>query len=223
MRKSLMSIAIAVGLSSMAAMAGATTIDTSATSLDFSFSSTVASLESALTLGATGSASLVGSGTSVTDIVLPGSSLALNGTSLATWSENTGGLTITSGANVITLSNFAYSAATSDLNFSLAINGTAVSGGGTMVAGSQSTTTAFTSAGGAFTADSLTLTSATASTIANALGYGLFAGTLASVSFGNMTVTAAAQTTTVPEASSFAMMALGLIGAGVLARRRKSA
>lgn len=212
-----------LALSPLTAHAVAFTAPAEAT---FSLSDSLIGLQTGSTpieVGVSGSGSVIQNATGqVTAVILPLTSLDVTGTDLSSFAGVGSGLTLTAGTASASLSDFAYSAATRELNFTVDFGaGSPLSGA--FVATSQATTVPFVDGAaptGSFLASSLKLTSATASTIVSGLGLPAFySGILASVDFGNVEVNVSA----VPEPSTYALIGLGLAGAAVAARRRRQA
>lgn len=233
MMKKLKAVAVAATLSALAPLAAHATAFGAGSTMSFYFSDTVIGLEGpSLTIGVSGAGQLItDGGTTVLGASAPGAALDLTGTNLNTWTGGSAGITLSGNGTTIDMNSFAYATATKQLTFQISINGAAPTAGAFQVysctglfctPGTQSTAIPFDASNpaaptGQFLATKLRLTSASATTIATALGMASSASTLTSVDFGNMAIEA---TAAVPEPSTYALLGLGLGVAGFVARRR---
>ncbi|TAK79585.1 MAG: PEP-CTERM sorting domain-containing protein [Aquabacterium sp.] len=217
---------IAAALIAAAPLAAQATAFNAPATATFALSSTIVGLQGGSTpitvTVPAGSSTTTDSSGRVTSATLPLTSVDVTGTNLNTFAGVGSGLTLTSGTASVSLTDFVYTTSDKLLNFTLTVGGVSGSLTGAFVASSQSTTTAFVdgvNAKGVFTATGLKLTESTADAVVAGLGLDSFyAGILASVNFGNVTVNVKPA---VPEPSTYALIGLGMAGAVVVARRRK--
>ena len=168
-------------------------------------------------LQAQGTATFAGS-----TLTMPASSTTTsnsNATDLITFA-NGAGLKITSGANVIALSDLSFNNATKSVDAVISLNGAQTFTGTALTSATDSILTSqflVPDVSGVLTSGSMKLSAGASTALATALGFSFLAQGLQGYDFGTFKVVGP-----VPEPSTYAMMGLGLVGIALTARKRKA-
>lgn len=135
----------------------------------------------------------------------------------------TSGLRLTASGTTLDITGVSYDNVAKSLSAVLSVNGAQQYSGVFLTTASVTLGETFnaTTGTGLLTTGNLNLSSGAASTLVSAFGLpSFYAGLATGVNFGNLKVDVLSPTA-VPEPSTYAMMGLGLVGMGFVARRRR--
>lgn len=218
----------------VAAMASAVSVQAATfaapVELDFTLSETLLGfLGNSPVITTTGGATVSGS-----TITLPASTVTLgnaNGSDLIAGTAAAFTVTTTSSSGVtsaLNLSNLSYNNATKQLSATIKLNGTTAFSGVALTTASAQLLESFnaTLGTGLLQSADFFLTDASATGLLNAMGINAFQQafikpTLLNTAFGKLSVDTVAAA--VPEPSTYALMGIGLVGIGLMARKKKQA
>ncbi|MFZ2296672.1 MAG: PEP-CTERM sorting domain-containing protein [Aquabacterium sp.] len=195
---------------------------TAPTSAVLTLSTDLTSLFSSATFTAVGGASYDAATRTLTEAFTSVTLSNSSATDLIGLTSPTAGISLTSGASTLNITGLSYDNAAKSLSAVLSVNGIQQYNGVFLTSATSTVSEAFnaTTGTGLLTTGNLNLTSGAATTLVAAFGLPSFYASLATgVNFGNLKV----DVTAVPEPSSYALMGLGLVGMGLVARRRRAA